>query len=404
MLDLSSLEPGLQAPGEEGEIYLDYQASTPCDPQVVEAMVPYLVRQFANPASNHRAGARVERAIELAREHVAAAIGALPGEIVFTSGATESNNLAVFGAATGAGSKRSRIVATAVEHASVLSPCEHLTQRGFELATCPVHRDGRLDLDALEDLIDEKTLLVSIQAANNELGTVQPLDAAAHLARRTGAVLHVDAAQGLGKLPIDVDTSPADLMSLSAHKAYGPKGTGALFIRGGARSGLVEPLWAGGGQESGLRSGTQNVAGIVGFGKAAEIAASERTRETVRLAALRDALERDLLNTIPGLKRNGAIQSRLAGVSSFTLPGVPADAVLANAPQLSISTSSACSSGGDKVSHVLKAIGLSEAECRSSFRVSVGRFTTRSEIVTAGKALAHAVARVRSCSGMGDST
>ena len=259
-------------------IYLDHGASTPCDPAVAALMEHVEVHQFANPSSAHRAGQHAARYIETARERLAAAVGALPEEIVFTSGATESNNLAILGIVTAAeerGESRRRIVTLGIEHPSVLGPCRHLAKRGFELVTAPVHRDGTVDLDALKARLGDETLLLSIQAANNEIGTIQPLAAAAHLAHERGALVHSDAAQSLGKIPFDVETLQLDFASFSAHKCYGPKGVGALWVCGGPLRAPIAPLWFGGGHERGLRPGTSNTAAIAGFGEAVRLAAQQ---------------------------------------------------------------------------------------------------------------------------------
>jgi len=372
------------------EIYLDYAASTPCDPRVVEAMMPFLTHEFANPSSPHRAGSRSAAAIDLAREQVAEALGCLPAEIVFTSGATESNNLALAGSAEGNRSRRRRIITSGIEHKSVLQTCEQLRTRGYELTLCPVGRDGQLDLGALADLLDDETLLVSVQAANNEIGTLQPIYEVAQLTHRVGAIIHCDVAQAFGKLPVDVYGLELDLVSLSAHKCYGPKGVGALFINGGVRCAPIAPTVLGGGQEGGLRSGTPNVPGIVGLGEAARVAHNHLGLEAARVSDLRNRLEDLLCSKLTGAQRNGALDRRVCSIASLTIPGVDADALIANLPEICLSSSSACTVGTFAPSHVLTAIGLSREETQQTIRMGVGRFTTRRDIEYAGTRIAEA--------------
>jgi cysteine desulfurase len=359
-------------------------------------MLPFFLECYANASSTlHREGLRAARAVEDARTGIAAAIGAAAPEIVFTSGATESNNLAIIGAARGRPHGRSKIVVSAVEHKCVLNAARHLEAIGCEVCVAPVLSDGTLDLGALVDLVDERTALVSVQAASNEIGTVQPISEIAQIVHRVGAVFHSDAAQALGRLDIDVGLWDVGLMSLSAHKAYGPKGIGALYVRGGARRAPLEPLLYGGGQEDGLRSGTLNVPGIVGFGQAAKLASELRAADTERIRALRDYLEMRLLADLDGVRRNGAIQSRLAGNSSLLFEETDAEAILARLPEFALSTGSACSSGAIEPSHVLTAIGLSRADGHRTIRVGLGRYTSRGEIDLLVERLVSAVTEVR---------
>jgi len=374
-------------------IYLDYHATTPCDPRVVEVMLPYLTSDFGNPASGfHVYGRRAARAVEMAREQVAALIGAQASEIVFTSGATESNNLVLLGL-TSSDQSRRRIVTTAVEHKSVLEPCRILHERGFEVVVLPVLPDGTVDLAAAEAAINEETLLVSVQTANNEIGTIQPIAVLAELAHRRGALLHTDAAQAVGKIPFDVEELGIDFASVSAHKLYGPKGIGALYVRSGLRRRLT-PLLLGGGQEFNLRPGTLNVPAIVGFGEACRLAREEMPEEARRVAALRDLLESQLANRIPGLRFNGHRTRRLPGNSSITFPKIEADVLIANVPEVALSTGSACSSGTIEPSHVLTAIGLDWEEAHATIRIGIGRFTTREEIERAAHLIALAWERL----------
>jgi cysteine desulfurase len=363
-------------------IYLDYNATTPCDPRVVEKMHPYFDELFANPANGyHRWGRLAARAVEDAREQIGALINAAPREIIFTAGATESNNLAILGVARMARShERRRIVTTAVEHKAVLLPCKRLAEEGFDLVILPVDEHGCVRLEAAQAAINDETLLVSVQAANNEIGTIQPIAEIAEIAHAHGALVHCDAAQAVGKIPVDVDHLDVDLLSASAHKLYGPKGIGCLYVRGGTRSIALEPLLYGGGQEHGLRSGTTNVPGAVGFGEACAIAQTELSQEMVRLQSLRDAIEAALQAEIPTLRINGRSAARLPNTSSLTFPGVDADALLLNLPGLMLGTGSACTSGAVEPSHVLTAIGLSRELASRSVRMSIGRFTKEDDL------------------------
>lgn len=361
--------------------YLDYHSTTPCDSRVVEAMLPYFTTDFGNPSSVlHASGLAAAEAVDQARAQVAALIGAQSREILFTSGATESNNLAILGLARGTTSVRQRIVTTAVEHKAVLQPCAALGRQGFDIAILPVDDAGRVDMAAVRASIDDNTLLVSIQAANNEIGTIQNLREIADYAHEWGAIVHTDAAQAVGKIPVAVDDWDIDLLSISAHKLYGPKGIGALYIRGGPFALQLEPLSYGGGQEHELRPGTLNVPGIVGLGKACAICAELMPEESHRISMLRDLLESLLLAAIPGLQRNGALDARLPGNSSLTFPGLEADSIIAHTPDLALSTGSACTSGALEPSHVLQALGLSRSAAYSTIRVGLGRYTTEDEV------------------------
>jgi cysteine desulfurase len=363
-------------------IYLDNNATTPCDPRVIEKMLPYFGQVYGNPATGlHRQGRKAAEAVEIAREQVATLIGADPNEIVFTGGATESNNLAILGVARHRDPRsRRRIVTSAVEHKAVLLPCQHLEKLGFDVVVLPNDGAGRVSLDAAKQAVNDNTLLVSIQAANNEIGTIQPVAEIAVLARQAGALFHSDAAQAAGKIPVDVDVWNVDLLSISAHKFYGPKGIGALFVRGGARAIPIQPLVFGGGQEANMRSGTANVPAIVGFGVACEIALRELQEETIRVRQVRDEFEELLAKAIQYIRFNGHQENRLPNTSSFTIPDVDADALLLNMPTLMLGTGSACHAGAIEPSHVLSAIGLTRKQAHSTVRSSLGRFTTREEI------------------------
>jgi len=377
------------------EIYLDYMASTPCDPLVLQVMIPLLVEEFANPSSSHRAGGRAKRALEQAREECAAAILCEPYELAFTSGATESNNLAILGSAAASDGKRRKIITTPIEHSSVLEPCRYLARKGYELVYCPVDRSGEIDLGALADLIDHRTLLVSVQAANNEIGTLQPISAIGQLARSAGAVFHCDGSQAFGKTSLSVEEMCIDLLSLSGHKVYGPKGVGLLYVRGGIENSSLEPLSYGGGQEYGLRSGTPNVPAIAGFGCACRLAHGNMREESSAISALRDLFEREVIKRLPGVKRNGSVTNRLPGLTSLSIDGIDADAVIANATDLIISSSSACNAGAPEPSHVLMAIGLSQQEAYATVRLGFGRFTSLHEVEYAATHLSDAAKTVR---------
>lgn len=376
-------------------VYLDNHSTTPCDPSVIDAMIPYFGKIYANPSNAyHEEGRAASEAVEVARGHVSALIGANHGEIVFTSGATESNNLAIFGLAHGSKSGRRRIVTTAVEHKAVLGPCRDLSRQGRDVVVLPVDKQGRVDLNAAETAIDEDTLLVSVQAANNEIGTIQPVAEMARLAHDKGALIHCDAAQAVGKVPVDVNDWDVDLMSVSAHKFYGPKGVGALYVRGGPYSMPLKPLVIGGGQERQLRAGTLNVPGIVGFGEACELCRRWLPDEARRISILRDRLENEILARVEGAWRNGPLEGRLPGNSSLTFPETDADALIINTPDLAISTGSACTSGAPEPSHVLLAIGLSREDAGSTIRIGVGRFNNEEEVSVAVDSILKALGRL----------
>jgi cysteine desulfurase len=377
-------------------IYLDYHSTTPCDSRVVQAMLPYFTEHCGNPSNTHNEFGRTAAiAVAVAREKVAALIGASPRDVIFTGGATESNNLAIFGLTRFGRHVRRRVITTAIEHKSVLGPFTELERRGFETVILPVDHQGMVRLDVAEKEINECTLLVSVHLANNEVGTIQPVSEVARLAHAKGALVHCDAAQAVGKINVDVDQLAIDLLSTSAHKLYGPKGVGALYVRRGVR---LTPLLMGGGQEWSLRSGTSNVPGIVGFGEACALCESSLVEEDIRVSALRDRLEHILLSQVPGLRRNGSLSSRLPGNSSLTFPGIDAEALIANMPHLAVSTGSACNAGAPEPSYVLLGIGLSREEAYSTIRVGLGRFTTLSEVELAAATIIEAYARIRALS------
>jgi cysteine desulfurase len=379
--------------------YLDDHASTPCDPRVLDAMLPYFGVHFANPASTtHLPGRRSAEAVEMAREQVAALLHAPPADVVFTSGATESNNLALYGVAraVASSSARRRIITLPTEHKAVLEPCRDLGSQGFDVVYAPVDADGVVDLEALAGLLATDTLLVSIQAANSEIGTLQPLEEVADLVKQRGALLHCDATQALGRVPLDWQTLPIDLLSLSGHKLYGPKGSGALLIRRPVRRGQIAPLMRGGSQEGGLRPGTHNVPAIVGLGVACDLMAAEGAAEAGRVRRLRDGFEAELKRRLPGVRFNGHPTQRLPGNSSITLPGIEADALLMNLPTYALSLGSACNSGALEPSYVLTSIGLSREDADSTFRVGLGRFSQEAHLQGLLKELPPIVARLAS--------
>ena len=367
--------------GAEGGIYMDYQATTPADPRVVEAMQPYWSVMYGNPHSaDHAFGWSADAAVETARGHIAALIGADADEIVFTSGATEANNLAVLGIARASPPARKRIVVSAIEHKCVLAAARAAADEGFEVITVSVGADGIVDPRAVAAVVDDRTALVSVMAVNNEIGTVQPLSEIAALCAAAGAVFHTDAAQALNALPMDVAALGADLMSLSAHKAYGPKGMGALFVRRNLHV-RPKPIIHGGGQEGGMRSGTLPTPLCVGFGEACRILAEERENDAKRIGALQDRFLAMLLKTVPGLRVNGNRASRHPGNLNLLFPAIDASLLLQNLhPNVAASTGSACTSGQPEPSHVLRAIGLSPDDATASIRFSIGRFTTEYDV------------------------
>lgn len=367
--------------GAKDSIYIDYQATTPADPRVVEAMQPYWSAIYGNPHSaDHAFGWSADAAVETARGHIAALIRADPDEIVFTSGATEANNLAVLGIAHASSPARRRIVVSAIEHKCVLAAARAAGDEGFEIVTIPAGADGIVDLRAIAAVVNDSTAIVSVMTINNEIGTIQPLQEIAALCAAAGAVFHTDAAQALNALPIDVAELGVDLMSLSAHKAYGPEGMGALYVRRGLGV-RPKPILHGGGQEGGLRAGTLPTPLCVGFGEACRILAAERDFEVERIVALRGRLLAGLREAVPGIEVNGTLMGRHPGNLNVRFPIVDASLLLQNLhPHVAASTGSACTSGKQEPSHVLRAIGLSPQDANASIRLSIGRFTTVDDV------------------------
>jgi len=380
-------------------IYLDYNATTPVEPAVLEAMLPFFSGDFGNAASIHTTGQKARSAVETAREQVAALINAHPQEIIFTSGGTESDNQAVFGMFDPTSYADTDLTSTEIEHEAVLNTCQALAALGVTVGYLAANREGQIDPQHLRDLLHEipDTNLVSVMHANNELGTVQPLEEIGRIASTADVYFHTDAVQSAGKIPVDVNALQVDLLSLSAHKIYGPKGVGALYIRNGTP---LRQFLFGGHHQRGFRPGTENVAGIVGFGKAAELAAASLARDAVRISALRDDLERGLLQRVPKSRVNAALAPRIPNTTNICFPGVDGEALLIalDLKGLSCSTGAACSSGAVEPSHVLIAIGLTPAEARSSLRFSLGRPTTRQEIDTALFIIPQAVEQLREIS------
>jgi len=378
-------------------IYFDHNATTPVEPAVLEAMLPYLAGEFGNASSIHTFGQKARAAVETGREQVAALIGARPQEIVFTSGGTESDNHAIFGIVEAAVGPRKQVITTATEHEAVLNTCQALEKAGVAVTYLPVDRDGRMDPASLRAAIRPETALVTVMHANNELGTVQPLEEIGRIAADADIYFHTDAVQSAGKLPIDVNAMRIDLLSLSGHKFYAPKGIGALYVRGGTR---LRQLLYGGHHQRGFRPGTENVAGIVGLGKAAEIARKSLAQDAARISALRDRLERGLLQSVPGARVNGTDAPRTPNTTNLTFPGIEGEALVIalDLKGLACSTGAACSSGAVEPSHVLTAIGLRADDARASLRFSVGRHTTDAEVDLALKIIPTAVEQLRELS------
>jgi cysteine desulfurase len=373
-------------------IYLDHHATTPVDPAVLAEMLPYFTERYGNPSGRqHAFGEEADRGVQEARAQVAALIGAQPADIVFTSGATESNNLAIRGIARSAG--RGHIVTTEIEHSAVLEPCRTLEKDGFTVTRVAVDQSGIVAASMIAAALRPDTILVSVMAANNEVGTVQPVAEIGAICRARGIVFHTDAVQAAGRVPIDVDGWGVDLLSLSAHKMYGPKGVGALYMRKARTPRLrLAPQMEGGGQEKGIRSGTLNVPGIVGLGAASQLAGQAlESGEADRIAALRDRLLEGLRSRIDGVEVNGALAPRLPGNLHVSIPRAEAETlILSLSGRVAISSGAACAEAGGKGSHVLRALGFSDERIYTALRFGVGRFTTAAEIDLAIDAVAHA--------------
>jgi cysteine desulfurase len=379
-------------------IYLDYQATTPLDPRVLEAMMPYFTYKFGNPHSrSHSYGWEAEEGVEKARGQVAKLIGADEKEVIFTSGATESNNLAIRGVAEFYKDRKSHIVTTVTEHKCVLDTCRHLEQNGFQVTYLPVQKNGLIDLEVLRAAVTDKTVVVSIMAVNNEIGVIQPLAEIGKICREKGAFFHTDAAQAAGKIPLDVEAMHIDLMSISGHKIYGPKGIGALYVRRRPRVRLV-PLIVGGGQERGFRSGTLPTPLCVGLGEAAEICMKEMGAESKRLKKLQDRMLKGLQAKLPEIYLNGDLEHRIPGNLNISFAHVEGESLMMGIKGLSVSSGSACTSASLEPSYVLRALGVEEELAHTSLRIGLGRFTTEQEVDTAVADLVHHVTKLREMS------
>ncbi len=377
---------------ESVPVYLDHNATTPVLPEVVDAMLPYLREHFGNPSSDHPWGRAARRGVDRAREQVAALLGCGPGEVLFTSGGTEANNLAIRGTVA-ARPERRRVITSVIEHPATVEPCRHLERSGREVRWIGVDGDGVVRLDELDAALDGDTALVTVMLANNEVGTLQPVGEIARRARAVGARVHSDAAQAAGKVPVRVDELGVDLLSVAAHKLYGPKGVGALYVREGT---ALQPLVRGAGHERGLRPGTENVPYIVGLGAACAIAARDLDDEASRLRGLRDELLARLRAAVPALARNGHPERGLPNTLSVRFPGVLGSAVLAAAPEVAATTGSACHTGGESPSGVLVAMGVDGAAALGTVRLSLGRGTTAGDVARAAGALIAAFRAVSS--------
>jgi cysteine desulfurase len=379
-------------------IYLDYQATTPMDPRVLEAMMPYFTHQFGNPHSrSHSYGWEAEEGVEKARGQVAKLIGADEKEVIFTSGATESNNLAIRGVAEFYKDRKNHIVTTVTEHKCVLDTCRHLEQSGFEVTYLPVQKNGLIDLEALRAAVTDKTVVVSVMAVNNEIGVIQPLAEIGKICREKKAFFHTDAAQAVGKIPLDVEAMNIDLMSISGHKIYGPKGIGALYVRRKPRVRLV-PLIVGGGQERGFRSGTLPTPLCVGLGEAAEIAMNEMEGEAKRLAKLQARMLKGLQDRLPEIFINGDLEHRIPGNLNISFAYVEGESLMMGIKNLAVSSGSACTSASLEPSYVLRALGVEEELAHTSLRIGLGRFTTEHEVDTAVDELVRHVKKLREMS------
>jgi cysteine desulfurase len=401
-----SAPPGVTLP-----IYMDNHATTPLDPRVLEEMLPYFVEKFGNAASrNHSFGWAAEEAVETARERIAKLIGATPKEIIFTSGATESDNLAIKGAIEMYREEGDHIITAVTEHKAVLDTCTHLEKAGYRVTYLPVQKDGLIELDDLKRALDGKTIdvntiddstrggkaiLVTIMSANNEIGVLQPIEEIGRLCRGRGVIFHTDAAQSIGKMPINVDKLNIDLMSIAGHKLYGPKGVGALYVRNKNPRLRLSALFDGGGHERGMRSGTLNVPGIVGLGKACSIAQEEMLKESCHLAGKRNRLRDRIMSRLDGVTINGSMEHRLPGNLNLSFAHVDGEALLMALNDIAVSSGSACTTAKIEPSHVLRAIGISDDLAHSSIRFGIGRFNTDAEIDYVADRVVETVTRLR---------
>jgi cysteine desulfurase len=389
----SAVNGGIKLP-----IYLDNHATTSVDPRVLDEMLPYFSEQFGNAASrNHSFGWAADNAVKTARLRAANLLGASPEEIVFTSGATESDNLAIKGVAEAYRGRGNHIITGMTEHKAVLDSCHHLEQSGFRVTYLPVQTNGLIDLGGVERTVDDRAILVTIMAANNETGTLQPIAEIGKLCRERGVIFHTDAAQAAGKIPLNVDEQNIDLLSISAHKLYGPKGVGLLYVRRGVQ---LSPIIDGGGHERGMRSGTLNVPGIVGLGRACEISQKEMPQESARTAALRDRLRDKLLGSLDGVAINGSSERRLPGNLNVSFAGIEGEELLTALDGIAVSSGAACTSAHIEPSYVLKALGLSDELAQASLRFGIGRFNTEAEIDYVADRVIEAVRQLRDLSAV----
>jgi cysteine desulfurase len=380
-------------------VYFDNHATTPVDPRVVDAMLPYFTEKFGNAASrNHEFGWKAEEAVENARGQIAKLINATPKEIVFTSGATESTNLAIKGVAEMYREKGNHIITQVTEHKATLDTCKRLEKYGYEVTYLPVEKDGRINLDELRRAITPKTILISIMYANNEIGVVQPIAEIGKIAKEKGIFFHVDAVQAVGKIPVDVQKDGIDLMSISGHKIYGPKGVGALYVRRKNPRVQLAAIIDGGGHERGMRSGTLNVPGIVGLGKACEICQNEMAEEAAKLGALRDRLKDSIMSRLDETYINGSMTSRLPHNINISFAYVEGESLLMGINDVAVSSGSACTSATLEPSYVLKALGVGEDLAHTSIRFGIGRFNTQEEVDYVADRVVDTVTRLRELS------
>ena len=386
-------------------IYMDNQATTPVDPRVLEAMLPYFTDKFGNAASrNHEFGWRAEEAVENARGQVARLINAMPKEIVFTSGATESDNLAIKGVAERYREKGNHVITQVTEHKAVLDSCKRLENQGYQVTYLPVDKEGRIALDDLRRAILPETILISAMYANNEIGVVQPIGEIGKIAKESGVLFHVDAVQAVGKIPVDVQADDVDLLSISAHKIYGPKGVGALYVRRKNPGVELSAIIDGGGHERGMRSGTLNVPGIVGLGKACELCRREMPAESERLRVLRDKLRDAIERRLEGTSINGSMVHRLPNNLNMSFSYVEGESLLMGINDIAVSSGAACTSATLEPSHVLRALGVSEDLAHSSIRFGLGRFNTEQEVDYVASRVVDTVERLRELQPLDGST
>ena len=379
-------------------VYFDNHATTPVDPRVVDTMLPFFTEQFGNSASKHAFGWEAEAAVHQARKNIGSLIGAAPKEIVFTSGATESDNLAIKGVAELYGDRKDHIITCAAEHKAVLDCCKFLEHHGYRVTYLPVDAHGTVDLDKLRAAIDDKTLLISIMAANNEVGTIQPLAEIGRIAEGRGVLFHTDATQAVGKMPIDVAACGIHLLSMTAHKLHGPKGVGALYVSARKPPVRLSPSIHGGGHEGGMRSGTLNVPGIVGFGKACELARTDMATELPQITSLRDRLETSLFERLDELHLNGHPTERLCGNLNVAFGYVEGESLIMGLNDVAVSSGSTCTSAALEPSHVLKAMGVREDLAHGSIRFGLGRFNTEEEVDFVVRRVEEEVTRLRGLS------